>query len=59
MTTNEILLEKLHLLQVHNLALEENRAFNSLILDGLDAILKNDSNLVKYNHNRVYTFKDY
>ncbi|PWS54858.1 sensor histidine kinase [Pseudoalteromonas sp. meg-B1] len=43
MTTNEILLEKLHLLQVHNLALEENRAFNSLILDGLDAILKNDS----------------
>ncbi len=43
MTTNEILLEKLHLLQVHNLALEENRALNSLILDGLDAILKNDS----------------
>lgn len=43
MTTNEIILEKLHLLQVHNLALEENRAFNSLILDGLDAILKNDS----------------
>lgn len=42
MTTNEILLEKLHLLQVHNLALEENRAFNSLILNGLDAILKND-----------------
>jgi len=42
MSSNEILLEKLHLLQVHNLALEENRAFNSLILDGLDAILKND-----------------
>lgn len=43
MTTNEILLEKLHLLQIHNLALEENRAFNSLILDGLDAILNNSS----------------
>lgn len=42
MSSNEILLEKLHLLQVHNLALEENRAFNSLILNGLDAILKND-----------------
>nr|MDC2856927.1 histidine kinase dimerization/phospho-acceptor domain-containing protein [Ningiella sp. W23] len=42
MSNNEILLEKLHLLQVHNLALEENRAFNSLILNGLDAILKND-----------------
>ena len=42
MNSNEILLEKLHLLQVHNLALEENRAFNSLILNGLDAIIKND-----------------
>jgi two-component system NtrC family sensor kinase len=39
MSSNEILLEKLHLLQVHNLALEENRAFNSLILNGLDANL--------------------
>jgi signal transduction histidine kinase len=43
MKTNEILLEKLHLLQIHNTALEESRAFNSLILDGLDAIL-NSSN---------------
>ncbi|TMP71930.1 two-component sensor histidine kinase [Pseudoalteromonas sp. S1609] len=43
MSNNEILLEKLHLLQVHNLALEENRAFNSLILNGLDIILKNDN----------------
>lgn len=43
MNTHEILLEKLHLLQIHNTALENNRALNSLILDGLDAILNSPS----------------
>lgn len=43
MSTHEILLEKLHLLQIHNTALENNRALNSLILNGLDAILNSAS----------------
>lgn len=51
MPHNERLLEKLHLMQVQNLALEEHSSLNSMILDGLDAILNSSdthSSLAKF-----------